>query len=161
MLFHQKTDGGGFFHRVQILPLDILYEAYLLQGPLLRLHTDSGNGFQPGQPGGPEPALPGYDNIPLSLWRYHQRLHDAVAANAFRQFCQLFFIKGFPGLIRVGVYLIHGQGQHFALMLLGLHTFHKGIQPPTQSFFHLLCGHGMLLSRLCLLFFPLYQFPGQ
>ena len=110
IFFHKDLITQRFFHRVQVLPLQILNQCQLHGGSVIGIHNHSRHFFQTSQTGCPPTALTCNDLI-VAVFQGtdSQRLYNAVGGNGFRQGLQLLRVKILPRLPRVGLDLVYGQ----------------------------------------------------
>ena len=109
---HQLPDAGSFFHRVQILALQILYKRQLhglLVGHILDDHRHLG---KTRHAGGAPAALACHDAVTAhGSWPHRDGLQQAVLGDAGSQLTEGLLLKGLAGL--VGVRLDLAQRQRF------------------------------------------------
>ncbi len=126
---------SGFFHGIEILPLEVLDHSQLRGLPVGELPNDSGHLFQSRHPGGTPAPFPRHQLIPAAGQRpYQQGLQHAVLSDGGGQVAQRSLVELLAGLIPVGLDLQQTQGYRLALFLhrvLGK----QGLQPLAQSAF--------------------------
>ena len=128
----QSLISQGFFHRVQILTLQVFNQGQLRGFFVIRFDDDNRNFGQSRNSGGTPPALAGDDLIiTAGQLPYRQRLDDAVDSDGICQGLEFFFVKILTGLFRVGFYLVQGN-QTVAVLFLGF--LRKVTQQCAQAF---------------------------
>ena len=133
----------GFFHRVQVLPLEIFNQRQLHSLPVIRLHHQGRNFGESSQPGRSPAPLSGNDLIVLGLGKlpHRQGLQNAMHRNGVGQGLELFLIKIPAGLIRIGLHPLQRRHAEISLLLRTLIVVAKqGAQASAQPF---LLGHGV------------------
>ena len=92
----------GLFDRVEILALDVFDDGQLGHLAIVDVADLHRHLLPVGGLGGAEAALAGDQLVAVADAADHQRLQDAVGANAVRQVGDLGFVERLPRLIRIG-----------------------------------------------------------
>ena len=106
VLLHEHTVASGFFHGVQVLPLEVFDQAQLHDLAVVRLDNDDRDLAEARQLGGPPAPFPGNDLIITGGEAAHgQRLDHPVLPDGIGQVGQRLVVKAFPGLFEPGLHL--------------------------------------------------------
>ncbi len=134
---HQLPDAGCFFHRVQILALQIFHQSQLHGLLVADFLNDHRHIVQPCHAAGTPAALTCHDAVAAARARTHRDgLQQTMLCNAGRQFAQRLFVKGLARLFRVRFDLTQGQGVYLCTGLKNRGgIFKQTVQPAAKSSF--------------------------
>ena len=109
-IIHQGLVAQGFFHAVQVLPLQVFNQRQLLGGFVICLDDKGGNLSKSCQAGGAPAAFPRNNLIiPVAGFPDGEGLNHAMNADGFCQRLQLLLIKILTGLVGVWLHPVQGQ----------------------------------------------------
>ena len=125
-VFHEHGDAPGFFHKVQILPLEIFHHGGHAGFLVGHVHHDAGDLGKPRHLRRPEPPLPGNELVGIPHPPHRQGLEHPMLADGFGQLLQCLLPEDFPRLGGVGAdgtgrQEHHPAGLHIGFQLLALH----------------------------------------
>ena len=110
IILHQRLIAQGFFHRVQVLPLQVLNQGQFHGFLVVGLDDHGGDLRQVRHPCGPPAALAGDDLIiAVAALAHGQGLDNAVLPDGRCQVLQSLRVKFPPGLVRVRLNFVNGQ----------------------------------------------------
>ena len=134
---HQLPDAGCFFHRVQILALQIFHQSQLHGLLVADFLNDHRHIVQPCHAAGTPAALTRHDAVAAPRTRTHRDgLQQTVLCNACGQLAQCFLVKGLARLFRVRFDLTQGQGVYLCTGLKNRGgIFKQTVQPAAKSSF--------------------------
>ena len=134
---HQLPDAGRFFHRVQILALQVFHQSQLHGLLVADFLNDHRHIVQPCHAAGTPAALTRHDAVAAARARTHRDgLQQTMLCNAGRQLAQRLFVKGLARLFRVRFDLTQGQGIYLCAGLKNRGgIFKQTVQPAAKSSF--------------------------
>ena len=119
--FHQGAVALGFFHGVEILPLEILNKGQLSRFFIAHFPDDHRHLSQAGHAGSPPAAFARHQLIAAAGHRADQQgLKHAVLGNGGGELGERFVVKLLAGLGPVGLDFGNGKGNGFPLLLNGV-----------------------------------------
>lgn len=119
---HQLLDAPGLFHGIQVAALHVFHQGHFHHGifivvPDHHRHLGESGGF-----GRPPAPFPGHDFVLPPFLPDDQGLDHPALADAFLQFPEGLRVKGLPGLVGIGLQVLH---RHFPYRFSGLFLFHR------------------------------------
>ncbi len=117
----QALQGEGFFHRVEVLALDVLDQCHGDGGIVRNLADDGWNAIEFGNLGGAPAAFAGNQFIaPFGNRPHHHRLHHPLLTDRVRQFLERGGIHVTTGLVTATLDQVDRDVTEFAVLALEL-----------------------------------------
>ena len=147
MRFAQRLQGFGFFHGVEVFPLQVFHEGHGHGFLVGVLRDDDGHFRETGHAGRSPAAFTGHDFVALrhaGQQAHQKRLNDALISDGRRQLAEGVVVEVFAGLILAGHKLRERQlSGFFAAVFHG--GAEQGAESATESAFGYV--HGVSVHR--------------